>query len=343
MKIIQSFYAWMLFVTIITFLLNGVISSPITYPTQVVMEIPAGPLTNKFDSQEYCLNATTACPFMNNQSFHCFSDFDGTGRPTYVRGMAQGYWYYSGPIADAGSVSVLSIYANDPTYKEYPLVGTMRINYTSDFLSATDILVTCQPSSWCALWPTNLLEFKTLDTKDYPTTKYCLYDADQTPGNYSALLSKWTSAQGSNWVCAAPTPTESMAINGSWLYVLSEPECLIFDTVYPCLNNSGPYFNGITSTLPNGAGILLTQWSAYTYAGNGRSLYTVPSAGFVAGSYCAYDDTRDMVSVCFPEAYSIVDSSNTAECDTYINGPTTPSPTSLPTKNQTSLPVKKNN
>jgi hypothetical protein len=322
MKIIQSFH--MLLVVVIALFSKGI--SVVSYPSQVMMEIPLGSLVNKFDPQAYCLNsATNFCPFMNNQSFHCFSDFDGTGRPTYVRGMAQGYWYYSGPIAAAGNVSVLSIYANNPTYKEYPLVGTMRIKYASDFLSATNILVTCQPSSWCALWPTQLINGKSLNPSVYPTEINCLYDIGETPGTYSAMLSKWTSAQGSNWVCAAPTPTESMAINGSWLYVLSNPECLIFDEAYPCLNNSGPYFNGLTATLPNDAGILLTQWSAWTYAGQGRSIYAVPSAGNIAGSYCVYDDARNMISVCFPEVYNIVGSSTAAECDAFVNGPLYPS------------------
>jgi hypothetical protein len=278
---------------------------------------------------------------MTNQSFHCF-DFDSTGRPDYVRGLAQGYWYYSGPIAAQGQVSVLSIYANNPENHEYALVGTMRINYTSNFLSATDILVTCQPSSWCALWPTELVNGRSLDTNLYPTETYCLYQAGATPGSYSDMLSEWTSAQGTTWMCAAPTPTESMATNGSWNFINDQSECESRGETYPCYNNSGPYYNGLAVTLPNGAGLLVTQWYGWNFGtqnGNGvvdgRSLFAVPVQNYISGSYCVYNDTLGIIEYCYPEAYNIIGPSTTATCATFVNGPTA-APTSAPTFIRTS-------
>jgi hypothetical protein len=313
-----------------------------SYPSQVMMEMPMGDLVNKFAPQSYCFPPSGDCPYMTNQTFHCF-DFDSNGVPNYVRGLAQGYWYYSGPVAAEGQTSVLAIYANNPTNHEYALVGSMTIQYSSDFLSAKKIAVTCLPSSWCSLWPNKLVNGIALDNADYSTTTNCLWSPTLTPGGYEALLSKWSASDGTTWMCSDPTTTAITGTNGSWNYINSAPQCASRGESYPCLNNSGPYYNGMGITLPDEAGLLVTQWYGWNFGtqnGNGvvdgRSMFTNPGGAMVTGSYCVYDDSSGTISYCYPEAYTILGPSTGATCATFVDGPTM-APTPMPNNDASSV------
>jgi hypothetical protein len=304
------------------------------YPTQVLMYMPSGDLVDKFAPQDPCLG--DGCPYQPNNTFHCF-DFNDEGTPNYVRGLAQGYWFFSGPVAP-DQLNVLAVYANDPTDKQFPLVGYMTIKYASDFMSASNITVTCQPSSWCSLWPSELVNGVELSTTTYPTTTYCLYDPASVAGTYTDLLSEWTSAQGTTWMCLAPQPDENMAVNGSWNFVNNADECASRGETYPCLNNSGTYYNAIAGSQPNGAGIVITQWYGWNFGtqnGNGvvdgRSLFTASSDTAVTGSYCVFNDTLGIVEYCYPEAYTKIGPSTPATCATFLMEAPTMTPTMAPT------------
>lgn len=213
----------------------------------------------------------------------------------------------------------------------------MTIRYANDFLSASDISVNCQPSSWCSLWPNTLVNGRSLNTATYPTTTYCLYDPSVPAGTYQNLLSEWTSDQGTTWMCSAPQPDNVMAANGSWNFINNADECASRGETFPCLNNSGTYYNALTATQPNGAGAIITQWYGWNFGtqnGNGvvdgRSLFTASSATAVTGCYCVYNETLGIVEYCYPEAYTVVGPSTTTTCATFLVQAPTSAPTKLP-------------
>ena len=62
-------------------------------PSSVILSIPDGDLTDFF------LPSPPGNPFQRNESYHCFEIGLTTGYPNYVSGVAQGFWYFEGPIA----------------------------------------------------------------------------------------------------------------------------------------------------------------------------------------------------------------------------------------------------
>ena len=275
--------------------------------------------------------------FQRNEIYHCFSFDSSTGKPNYVRGTAQGYWYFEGPVND-GSVSVLGIYSNQLEFDNNPIVGTLSLQYASDYMSADIISVSCQPSSLCNDWPSSLENG--VDGSSVDTISYCLYDPTSTPGTVTDLLSKWTSAQGTTWMCSFPNAMNPNAVNGSWLYENDAEECASRGESYPCPANQGPYKNGISVTLPSEKGMIVTQWYGWNFNASsnhgyadGRSIFAAVSSTYSSGAYCVYDNAKGKIQYCYPEAYNIVGAANDAECLSLDNAPTL-TPTASPTPSQ---------
>jgi hypothetical protein len=199
-------------------------------------------------------------------------------------GTAQGYWYFEGPVNDGG-VSVLALYANQYSFGQYPVVGTLSIQYAADYLSSQIIAVSCQPSYMCNLWPSSLVNGM---SSSVDQISYCFYNASAVAGTATDLVSKWTSAQGTTWMCSYPNSANPNAVNGSWQYINSPGECASRGESYPCTNNFGPYSDGITLTTPSGKGMIVTQWFGWNFgtintgSGPGRCLI---SLGTRSGAY----------------------------------------------------------
>ena len=222
-------------------------------PAMVTMSLPSSaPILAKFAP------SPPQPAYQRDEATHCF-EFDTTGMPSYVRGMAQGFWYFEGPVVPSPGVSVLSLYANGPNSNEAPIIGTLSLQYSTDYMSATVASVSCSPTSWCSLWPTQLIN-GSASPASYTSEAYCLWNATATRGTAADLTSEWTSSQGTTYMCSTPTATQANAVSGSWLYINGATECASRGRSYPCTNNNGPYnIDSVTARLPDGGGVLITQ------------------------------------------------------------------------------------
>jgi hypothetical protein len=114
-------------------------------------------------------------------------------------------------------------------------------------------------------------------------------------------------------------------------------QCASRGESFPCPDNLGPYNNGISETLPDGKGFIITQWNGWNFGDpdhqNGRSMFAAVSDVFISGCYCVYNDANGKIAYCYPEQYdtSPSESATEAECATnWYNAPTT-APTAAPT------------
>jgi hypothetical protein len=282
-------------------------------PSTVIYAIPQGQLTDSFDP-------SPPGAFNQSEAVHCFS-MGSNGVPNFVRGMAQGYWYYEGPIVP-GQPSILSLLANAPVLGQPSIIGTMAIQYAPDFMSATIISVSCSPSSWCSKWPSQLVAGRAASVD---TVTSCLWQSGVQRGNSSALISKWKSGQGTTWMCSTPTSTQVNAVSGSWLYNNNQAECKARGEKYPCTPNYGPYtVDSMVTTLSDGGGMLMSQWFGWNFGqvnggfADGRSIFVATSASHVQGSYCVYNDATGKIKFCYPEGYAIVGTSNSTTCGQFM-------------------------
>ena len=186
------------------------------------------------------------------------------------------------------------------------------------------VSVTCSPSSWCALWPSELVNGRAAEA-DFDTATYCLWEPGVTRGTASELVSKWSSPTGTTWMC--PEPGGGNQVNGSWLYINNAETCIVqTGQAYPCPNNTGPYYNGIQATLGDGGGLVITQWEGWNFVppshvANGRSIFGLPTPTGVYGMFCVYDDSKEVIEYCFPEPYTVVGKPTQAECNQYDRFP----------------------
>jgi hypothetical protein len=266
--------------------------------------------------------------YFANQSIHCFDETDGA--PTYVRGLTSGYFYFEGQI-DSNGLAVVVVYTNDIRYGYYPIAGSLTLNYTLDFSTVEKVAYSCQPSYLCDAWPTTLTDGMDISST-VNTVDQCLYNRTATPGNLTTILSEFSSAQGTSYMCSNPTKYHPNAVNGSWYYIPSGDEC---NTRPPgCPNNEGPYNNGIGELLPDGKGFVATQWNGWNFGDpehqNGRSLFAASSETHVAGVYCVYDDATGLIDYCYAENYNKMGAATEAECQDYWYDAPTMAPTAGP-------------
>lgn len=223
-------------------------------------------------------------------------------------------------MAATGGTSTLSLYANNPEWGGAPIIGTLSLKYSADFTSAEVLSVHCSPQSWCALWPDKLINGKAA-AADFDHQSNCLWEDGEKRGSAQALVSKWTSDTGTTWMC--PVPGGGNQVNGSWLYNNNEGSCMPqTGKPYPCPSNKGPYYNGIQVTLPDGGGIVVTQWEGWNFVpptgvANGRSIFGLPTATGVHGMFCVYNQSSKTISYCFPEPYTLDGMPTQAECNQY--------------------------
>jgi hypothetical protein len=292
--------------------------------------IPAGDLVNTFEVSP----AASGGAYQRDETYHCF-DVDSNGFPTYVRGVAQGYWYFEGPITNDG-LAVLVLYTNDLRFGEYPITGSLTLNYTLDFTTATVNSVACSPSYLCDRWPTELTGGVDASLTGSQEVVNCMYNRTAPLAGLNAVVSEFSSATGTTYFCSNPTTYQPSAVNGSWVYINNAANCASRNEDYPCPNNVGPYNNGIGKTLPDGKGFIITQWNGWNFGDpdhqNGRTMFAAVSDIFISGCYCVYNDATGKIKYCYPEQYdtSPSDSATEAECATnWYNAPTM-APTSGP-------------
>lgn len=299
--------------------------------------------------------------FQPNEMVFCY-EYNSAKQPVYVRGTAQGIWYIEGPVKTSGR-SVLSLYANDPTIGKQPIIGSIVMQFSATLLKAPQVIsVACSPVSWCAKWTASVssLSASLISAYGYPTEanpgsqgvsagNYCLYNPSAPKRNPAdAMISKWSSAQGTTYFCKSAvtaTSRQGTGVYGSWNYVNKPSECKSRGwSSFPCKNNHGPYTSdSMTTSLPDGSGFLLTQWDGwwfspppyndpktkYGYA-VGRSFFA-SWANVVQGTYCVYDTTAQKYQYCYPEGYTITGASSPALCQTYATPPTDADLPTLPT------------
>ena len=274
--------------------------------------------------------------YFANQSYHCFDET--AGFPTYVRGLTSGYFYFEGPVQDDG-VAVVAVYANDIRYGYYPIAGSLTLNYTLDLSRVQKVAYSCQPSYLCEAWPEYLTNgMDVTDVADFSTVDQCLYNRTATAGNLTTILSEFTSAQGTSYMCSNPTLYRPSAVNGSWYYQALGDECATRPE--DCPPNEGPYVNGIGQLLPDGKGFVATQWYGWNFGNpdqqNGRSLFAASSETHVAGVYCVYNDASGLIDYCYAENYDKNGTASEAECQEYWYNAPTMAPVTTPT---TMVPV----
>ena len=288
----------------------------------MIYTIPAGELVNTFEP------SPSNSLFQRDVSYHCF-DLDTNGNPTYVRAVTSGYFYFEGNIASDGSITAV-IYMNDLRFGYYPIVGSISLNYTTDFTEVNILSTSCQPSYLCDRWvQTGKLTSGQAPTGTFNSPQLCFYNRTASPGSLSAVVSEFSSDQGQTYFCSNPTYYNPNAVNGSWLYINALSDCSSRGLTYPCPNNTGPYTNGIGETLPDGKGFIATQWYGFGFGNpdeqNGRSLFAAATDTYITGSYCVYNDTSGLIKFCYPEDYytSPSESASEAECATYWEKSTT--------------------
>ena len=197
---------------LILFLLSSLVSVA-CIPLSMRYTIPDGALVNTFDESP----PASGGAYQRNESYHCF-DLDSNNFPTYVRGIAQGYWYFEGLIASDG-LAVLSIDTNDLRFGEYPITGSLTLNYTLDFTTADVISVACSPSYLCDRWPTQLTGGIDASLTGSEEVVNCMYNRTAPVAGVSTVVSQFSSSTGTTYFCSNPTYYQPSAVNGSWIYI----------------------------------------------------------------------------------------------------------------------------
>ena len=308
-------------------------------PDSVIMSIPKGALTDFFDP------SAAGAAFQRDESIHCFA-FGSDGKPNYVYGTAQGFWYFEGPIHD-GEVNVIPFSANSLSFDGRPVTGFMYIKYAADYLSATEVSFQATNCEMCSSWPTTMTSGKALPASSLGPEKLCFYNSTAAPGTPTDLLSKWDAVFGTTYMCANPTDDNPMAVNGSWIYINQPSDCASRNEKYPCPNNYGPYNNGQLMTMPSGKGLVVTSWSGWGFPEtfvwkgqkgwvNGRTIFAATTSTYVAGVYCVYDNDKNTIMFCQPEEYALnVGPSDKESCESQWKFPA-PAPTGPPSGSSSS-------
>jgi hypothetical protein len=329
--------ALFVFLTIVSMLAPVVVA----VPSSVILSIPVGALTDYFDP------SGPGNPFQRNESYHCFG-FGSDGKPNYVSGTAQGFWYFEGPI-HPGEVNVIPFTANALSFDDGPVSGFMYIKYADDYLSATDVSFQASDCEMCSSWPSTMIAGRALPDTSMGAEKLCFYNSTAPVGTPNDLLSQWTAVFGTTYMCAAPTTTNPMGVNGSWTYINQPSDCESRGETYPCPNNYGPYNQGLMMTMPSGKGLIATSWSGWGFPEsmvwkgqkgwvNGRTIFAATTATYVAGVYCVYDNDNNKIAFCAPEEYALnVGPSNKQSCESNWNFPDT-TPTGPPSSSPTGPP-----
>ena len=152
-------------------------------------------------------------------------------------GLAQGYWYFEGPIDNDG-LAILALYTNDLRFGEYPITGSLTLNYNLDFTTATVNSVACSPSYLCDRWPTQLTGGVDANLSESDEVVNCLYNRTAPLAGLNAVVSEFSSTTGTTYFCSNPTVYQPSAVNGSWIYINNAGKYslpLSLSSLLPCL------------------------------------------------------------------------------------------------------------
>ena len=254
------------------------------------LTLPTGPLTALFDP--------TGTP-NSIYSFHCFT-LDDTGKPTFVHGTAQTYWYFEGPI-NSDRVATTQLYAVN-TFTRAHIRATLTIQYSSDFTAAAVSVSGCNDPQ-CELWPTTLFDgASSFGVSDAPAL--CLWAPDSTVVGSEGLLDRhWGGTQGSSDNCALANEL----MQGSYVYHLSDEECAQEGLPPNCPSVHGFIEGRVVSTDSN-RGVILATWT--DEFGSGANLFVAPSSTTVNGFYCS--GSAGKIDYCVEEFYTLGTAANSA-------------------------------